>query len=73
VGGAKTRYTFLIEPEILEQLRSIADRTGVPVSEQIREGTRWWLESRTWPPLSHGASARAGRSPRLSRDSVKQR
>jgi metal-responsive CopG/Arc/MetJ family transcriptional regulator len=43
------RCTFMIEPELLERLRAMAARTGLSQSEQIRQGIRWWLESREWP------------------------
>ena len=46
----KKRRTFMIEPDILEKLRAIKDRTGLSESEQVRQGIRWWLESREWPP-----------------------
>ena len=39
----------MIEPDVLERLQSIAARTGLSQSEQIRQGIRWWLESREWP------------------------
>ena len=39
----------MIEPDILERLRSITARTGLSKSEQIRQGIRWWLESWEWP------------------------
>ena len=44
-----TRCTFLIESDILDRLTSIAARTGLSKSEQIRKGVRWWVESREWP------------------------
>lgn len=47
--GRKTRCTFLIEPDTLDRLTSITARTGLSKSEQIRQGIRWWLESREWP------------------------
>ena len=48
----------MIEPEILERLQSLAARTGLSQSEQIRQGIRWWLESREWPiRKTHEASA----------------
>jgi hypothetical protein len=46
----KKRRTFMIEPDILEKLRAIKERTGLSESEQVRQGIRWWLESREWPP-----------------------
>jgi hypothetical protein len=46
----KKRRTFMIEPDILDRLRAIKDRTGLSESEQVRQGIRWWLESREWPP-----------------------
>lgn len=66
----KQRRTFMIEPDILEKLRAIKARTGLSESEQVRQGIRWWLESREWParkdesleeevkPKAHRAHAR---------------
>lgn len=39
----------MIEPELLERLRSVKLRMGLSEAEQIRQGIRWWLESREWP------------------------
>lgn len=39
----------MIEPDIVDRLRAIKERTGMSESEQIRQGIRWWLESREWP------------------------
>lgn len=39
----------MIEPELLERLRSMKTRTGLSESEQIRQAIRWWLEAREWP------------------------
>jgi hypothetical protein len=67
----KKRCTFMIEPDLLDRLSSISARTGLSKSEQIRQGIRWWLESREWPgqatgsvsPLNrptHAGAAKAG-------------
>jgi hypothetical protein len=40
----------MIEPDVLDKLRAIKHRTGLSESEQVRQGIRWWLESREWPP-----------------------
>ena len=58
----KKRCTFMIEPDVLDRLRSIAARTGLSLSEQIRQGIRWWLESREWPLRSKlsGSAVEAG-------------
>jgi hypothetical protein len=48
----KKRCTFMIDTEVLDKLQSIAARTGLSKSEQIRQGIQWWLESREWPPKS---------------------
>jgi hypothetical protein len=59
--AVKKRRTFMIEPDILDKLRAIKDRTGLSESEQVRQGIRWWLESREWPPRKaerHGEDGR---------------
>ena len=48
----KKRVSFLLDPDVLEQLRSIKARTGLTESEQIRQGIHMWLESREWPRRS---------------------
>ena len=40
----------MIDTEVLDKLQSITVRTGLSKSEQIRQGIKWWLESREWPP-----------------------
>jgi hypothetical protein len=39
----------MIEADLVEKLRAIKERTGLSESEQIRQGVRWWIESREWP------------------------
>ena len=56
----KKRCTFMIEPDVLERLQSITARTGLSQSEQIRQGIRWWLESREWPLRGEGVDVPAG-------------
>jgi hypothetical protein len=50
----KQRRTFMIEPDLLDRLRAVKARTGLSESEQIRQGIRWWLDSREWPPRKPG-------------------
>jgi Arc/MetJ-type ribon-helix-helix transcriptional regulator len=50
VATRKQRRTFMIEPDLLDRLRAVKARTGLSESEQIRQGIRWWLDSREWPP-----------------------
>lgn len=45
----KKRVSFLIEPDLLDALRSLKARTGISESEQIRQAIRMWLDSREWP------------------------
>ena len=58
----------MIEPDILDKLRAIKERTGLSESEQVRQGIRWWLESREWPPRrperheDEGETERGGRT-----------
>jgi hypothetical protein len=69
----KKRCTFMVEPDVLEKLSSITARTGLSKSEQIRQGVRWWLESREWPTHEGGEIAGRGEAPSLSRDSKRAR
>jgi hypothetical protein len=60
----------LIEPDTLDRLTSITARTGLSKSEQIRQGIRWWLESREWPlkgERSEAGDASASWRPRPDR------
>lgn len=64
----KKRCTFMIEPDVLERLQSITARTGLSQSEQIRQGIRWWLESREWPLKGEGLEvATANKSAKIAR------
>jgi antitoxin component of RelBE/YafQ-DinJ toxin-antitoxin module len=38
--------TFRIDEELLEGLREVCEREGVPVPEQVRRAIRTWLESK---------------------------
>ena len=69
-GVKKLRRTFTIEPDLLEKLRAIKDRTGLSESEQVRQGIRWWLESREWPGRKSGpeeSAAKPGEAPARGR------
>jgi metal-responsive CopG/Arc/MetJ family transcriptional regulator len=69
----KQRFTFMIEPDLLERLRSIATRTSLSLSEQIRQGIRWWLESRDWPVRSKLSGRAVGAKDRRQRGGEKRR
>ena len=38
--------TFRIDEELLDGLRVVEQRDGVPVPEQVRRGIRAWLETK---------------------------
>ena len=40
----KTQTAFRIDPEILDGLRLVKERDGMPFSEQVRRALRNWLE-----------------------------
>ena len=42
----KRPYTLKIDPDLLDALRSIKERDGIPESEQIRRGIKLWLEQK---------------------------
>jgi hypothetical protein len=44
--SAKKQTAFRIDPDILEGLRAIKERDGVPVSEQVRRALAAWIESK---------------------------
>jgi hypothetical protein len=60
----KRRCMFMIEPDQLDQLRSLQGTSGLTVPDQIRLGIQCWLASREWPVRKRGARAtsRAGRA-----------
>jgi hypothetical protein len=66
----KKRCTFMIETDVLEKLQSITARTGLSKSEQIRQGIRWWLDSREWPPKD--PRAESGGSPQEMRPAAER-
>lgn len=42
----KTATTYRIDDEILEALRALKERDGIPVSEQVRRALLMWLDSK---------------------------
>jgi hypothetical protein len=42
----RTLTNFRIDPELLEALRQIRERDGLPIAEQIRRAIRVWVEAR---------------------------
>ena len=49
-AGGKVRFTFTIDRVMLSRLRDVQSRTGMSVSEQLRDGVKWWLDAHQWPP-----------------------
>ena len=45
----KELTAFRIEPEIMNKLRQVKDRDGVPLSVQVDRALRAWLEERGVP------------------------
>jgi hypothetical protein len=37
---------FLVDPDLLEALRAIREKDGIPIGEQIRRGIKLWLQAR---------------------------
>jgi hypothetical protein len=42
----RTLTNFRIDPDLLEALRQIRQRDGLPIAEQIRRAIRVWVEER---------------------------
>ena len=42
----KAPATFRVDSELLEGLRQVKERDGVPISEQVRRALLMWLESK---------------------------
>jgi Ribbon-helix-helix domain len=57
----KTSTTYRIDDEILEALRAVKQRDGVPVSEQVRRALLMWLESRDVKTAKPTRAKRIGR------------
>jgi hypothetical protein len=56
----KKRCMFMIEPDQLDQLRSLQVSSGLTVPDQIRLGIQCWLASREWPDRKRGARVTSG-------------
>ena len=57
----KELTAFRIDPDVMEGLREVKDRDGIPISVQVDRALRSWLEKkgvRIEPPQ---AASRAGR------------
>jgi hypothetical protein len=39
-------YNFACDQDLIDALRAIKDRDGIPESEQIRRGIRLWLKTK---------------------------
>lgn len=65
----KTMTAFRIEPEIMDGLRCVKDRDGIPFSIQVDRALRAWLEKKRVSvakpkTASSNASKRSARRPR---------
>jgi hypothetical protein len=55
----KELTAFRIEPEIMDALRRVKDRDGVPLSVQVDRALRAWLDKKGVPVDKPKTSARA--------------
>ncbi len=58
----KQMTAFRIEPEIMEGLRRVKDRDGVPLSVQVDRALRAWLEKKGVPTDKATASGRVAKA-----------
>jgi hypothetical protein len=65
----KEMTAFRIEPEIMEGLRRVKDRDGVPLSVQVDRALRAWLEKKSVPvkPASKASRRTGAQTPRRRR------
>jgi len=58
-------YNFACDQELIDALRKLKERDGVPESEQIRRGIKLWLKSKgVKVPQTTEAERRRGIKPR---------
>lgn len=48
-----------LDPDLLDGMRRVRERVGIPVSEQIRRAIRDWLRQFDEPPATKTARKRA--------------
>jgi hypothetical protein len=63
----KELTAFRVDPELMEGLRAIKDRDGIPISEQVRRALVAWLESKGAMPQRKTAAARPGTKERSTK------
>ena len=56
----KKYYSFMIDPEMAEALKTVKERDGVAESEQIRRGIAMWLKTKG-VSVKETASRRSGK------------
>jgi hypothetical protein len=42
----RTASTFRLEDDLLDGLRQVKERDGIPISEQVRRALKAWLDAR---------------------------
>jgi hypothetical protein len=42
----KELTAFRVDPELMEALRRVKDRDGIPIAEQVRRGLLLWFDSK---------------------------
>jgi hypothetical protein len=67
----KELTAFRIHPDVMEGLRRVKDRDGVPLSVQVDRALRAWLDKKEIsvkpaPPASRAGRDSSARSPRRS-------
>ncbi len=62
IMSPKELTAFRIEPEIMEALRRVKDRDGVPLSVQVDRALRAWLEKKGAPVDTAKPTKRAAKT-----------
>jgi hypothetical protein len=60
----KELTAFRVDPELMEALRLVKERDGIPIAEQVRRGLQMWFDSKGVKVKTARKRARTGKRAR---------